>query len=185
MNFPTAFKKIIVILGLTLCYLPKDGNAQTKKNLGAIALKESETPIRPGEPGKTPFWNMYAHQFIYAPAFDYKTVDNASRYRYKIVSLNPAKQYTFESKIPYAALSPVWASVPVGYFNLEVTGLSDKGDSLSIAGKGKYYRAATFNGPYYEPVMAYDKSARLALDNFLKKDYVEYWLKHKEPDPHM
>ncbi len=157
--------------------------SSANKSFGEIALKESVVPIHPGEPGKTPFWNMHAHQFIYAPAFDYKMVDKATKYRYKIVSLNNASQYTFESKIPYAALSPVWASVPVGYFNLEVTGLSEKGDSLGVAGKGKYYRAATFNGPYYEPVMAYDKSARIALDNLLKKDYVEYWLKHKEPDP--
>jgi len=157
-------------------------NNHSTKKFGAIALKESVVPIHPGVPGKTPFWNMHVHQFIYAPAFNYKIIDKATRYLYKIVSTDGFSK-TFESNVPYAPLSPVWASVPVGYFNLVVTGLSDKGDTLGVAGSGKYYRAATFNGPYYEPVIAYDKSAATALDNLLKKDYVEYWFKHKEPDP--
>ena len=154
-----------------------------KREFGEIALKESTVPIRPGEPGKSPFWNRHARQFIYAPTFDYKAVNNATTYRFRILSAVDNTTLSFENKNPFAPLSAVWASVPVGYFDLEVTGLSANGDSLGLAGKGKYYRAAPFNGPYYEPVMAYDKSARLALDNLLKKDYVEYWFKHKIPDP--
>ena len=116
-------------------------NKHSTKKFGAIALKESVVPIHPGVPGKTPFWNIHAHQFIYAPAFNYKIIDKATRYLYKIVSTDGVSQ-TFESNVPYAPLSPVWASVPVGYFNLVVTGLSDKGDTLGVAGSGKYYRAA-------------------------------------------
>ncbi len=176
----------LITSGLFLysCSLAQVTNPSTaKREFGEIALKESVVPIHPGVPGKTPFWNMHSHQFIYAPAFDYKEVSNAKSYRYKIQSENATAPFTFESKISYAPLSPVWAAVPVGKFKLEVTGLSDKGDSLGLAGKGEYYRAAAFNGPYYPPVMDYDNSARIALDNLLKKDYVEYWLKNKIPDP--
>ncbi len=176
----------LITSGLFLysCSLAQVTNPSTaKREFGEIALKESVVPIHPGVPGKTPFWNMHSHQFIYAPAFDYKEVSNAKSYRYKIVSEHGTTPFSFESKVPYAALTPVWASVPVGYFKLEVTGLSGTGDSLGVAGKGEYYRAATFNGPYYKPVIPYDKSATTALDNLLKKDYVNYWLKYKEPDP--
>ena len=150
---------------------------------GERALEESAIPVRPGIPGKTPFWNEAAIRFIYAPAFDFKTIENATSYKYEIVSQVDGKTYTFESNAPYHALSPVWVSVPVGKFKLRVVGLSAKGDSLGVAGQGEYFRAAPFNGIYHEPVLPYDKSAELALDNLLNKEYVNYWRTHKAPDP--
>ncbi len=94
------------------------------KSFGEIALKESTVPIRPGEPGKVSFWNKHARQFIYAPAFDYKAVNNATTYRFRILSAVDNTTLSFENKNRFAPLSAVWASVPVGYFNLEVIGLS-------------------------------------------------------------
>ena len=32
------------------------------------AAEESLLPIRPGKPGKSPFWNGYAKRFIYVPS---------------------------------------------------------------------------------------------------------------------
>lgn len=153
------------------------------KSLGRIALEESLIPIRPGEPGKTPFWNEQARQFIHAPAFDYKIIPAATSYRYKIFCISDSSSHVFESNIPYDALSKVWASMPVGYFDLEVSGISVKNEFLGVSGKGHYYRAASFNGPYHDPVIPYDQSAMIALDNLLKKDYVEYWIKNKAPHP--
>ena len=46
----------------------------------AKAVAESLEPIRPGVPGKRPFWNEYSPQFKYAPSFDFKPVPGASRY---------------------------------------------------------------------------------------------------------
>ena len=152
-------------------------------NFGKISLQESTVPIRPGEPGKRPFWNAHAHQFIYAPAFDFKKIDNAVKYRYDVLSLVDSRTYSFEAKVPYASLSKVWALVPIGEFKLEVTGLSASGDKLAIAGTGSYYRAAPFNGVYHQAVMPYDSSAKLALDQLMDKDYVDYWLTNKAPDP--
>ena len=150
---------------------------------GADEWKRSAIPLRPGEPGKAPFWNAYAKRFIYAPAFDFKRVENAVKYRYEILSLKDSSTYRFESKVPYAPLSPVWASVPVGNFDLKVTGISARGESLGVAGEGRYFRAAPFDGPYHEPVMPYDKSGMLALEKVMHKPYVKYWLTHKAPDP--
>ena len=149
---------------------------------GADEWKRSAIPLRPGEPGKAPFWNAFAKRFIYAPAFDFKRVGNAVKYRFEIVSLKDSSTHRFESKVPWAPLSPVWASVPVGNFDLKVTGLSARGESLGVAGEGRYFRAAPFDGPYHEPVIPYDKSARLALDKVMEKPYVQSWLTNKAPD---
>ena len=145
-------------------------------------LENSAIPLHPGVPGKSPFWNVYAKRFIYAPAFNFKQIENAVKYRFDILSLKDSSTNTFESDVPYAPLSPVWVKVPVGNFDLKVMGISDKGEVLGVAGEGRYYRAATFNGPYLKPVMRYDKSAMLALDKIMYKDYVEYWLNYSKPD---
>ncbi len=152
-----------------------------KKTFGEISKEESTVPIRPGVPGQSPFWNEKAHQFIYAPAFDYKVFPDAGSYRYNISSADNS-HYNFASNVPYSPLSKVWASMPTGFFELNVAALNSDGDSLGLAGSGKYYKAAHFNGPYHKPVMPYDESAKIALDNLLRKDYVEYWLKNKVPN---
>src|SRR5699024_9738934 len=85
-----------------------------------------------------------------------------------------------------APLSPIWTALPVGRFKIKVIGISKKGDSLGLAGKGKYYHASWFdppdNGVYLEPVMPYDSSGMLALYKDMHKPYVSYWLKNKKPD---
>ncbi|MDO8541576.1 MAG: hypothetical protein Q7S40_14150 [Opitutaceae bacterium] len=150
---------------------------------GAAEWERSTVPVRPGEPGKAPFWNAFAKRFIFAPAFDYRRVENAVKYKYEIWSQKNGSNHSFESDVPYAPLSPVWASVPVGNFQLRVIGLSAEGKRLGVAGEGHYFRAAPFDGPYLEPLMRYDESALLALDKVMHKGYVEYWLKHQAPDP--
>lgn len=180
-----ALKIGVLLSGLTCFFITPAVQAQTgsKKTYGQIALQESVIPVRPGVPGKVPFWNAHAKRFIYAPAFDFKMVANASKYKYEITSEKGGKTYSFESKVPYDALSPVWASVPVGNVEIKVTGIDNKGETLGLAGERKFYRAAPFNGIYHTPVMPYDKSAMTALENLLNEDYVKYWLVNKKPDP--
>ncbi|MEA4937566.1 MAG: hypothetical protein VB102_13155 [Paludibacter sp.] len=154
----------------------------TLTKYGAIAKAESLIPLRPGIPGKSPFWNGSAHQFIYAPAFDYKPIAGAVNYLYKITCEDKTTHH-FSNKVPYAALSEAWKTMPTGFFELRVIAQDKSGDSIGLAGSGKYYKAAFFNGPYHQPVMPYDKSAEIALNNLLHKDYVEYWITNKVPDP--
>ncbi len=181
--FVKKFKMSLYLSGLIGLISSSGIYAQDITSYGKRALQESVMPVRPGKPGEIPFWNSSSHQFIYAPAFDYKIIDNAATYRFEIISLVDSGSHSFENKVPYAPLSDVWAAVPVGSFNLKVTGISAEGKSLGLAGQGKYYRAAYFNGIYHKPVMSYDKSAKLALDNLLNKDYVKYWFNNKKPDP--
>ncbi|MEX2336278.1 MAG: hypothetical protein WD555_03305 [Fulvivirga sp.] len=156
---------------------------EENKSYGERALEESAIPVRPGIPGERPFWNGYSKRFIYAPAFDFKEVENSELYKFELVALEDSTQYSFESKKPYDPLSPVWTDLPVGSYNLLVTGISEGGDILSVAGKREFYRAASFDGIYHETSAHYDSSARVALSSLLHKDYLEYWLEHKAPDP--
>lgn len=178
-NF-TLIAFIIAILTPSTTQKVKAESGLTK--YGTIAKAESLIPLRPGIPGKRDFWNGSAHQFIYTPAFDYQPVAGAAKYLYKIICEDKTT-HNFNNKVPYAALSEAWKTMPTGLFELQVIALNKSGDSIGLAGSGKYYKAAFFNGPYHQPVMPYDKSAEIALNNLLHKDYVEYWITHKEPDP--
>ena len=43
-------------------------------------------PVRPGESGKSPFWNGFSKRFMYAPAFEFGEVDDAKVYRFTVRS---------------------------------------------------------------------------------------------------
>ena len=75
--------------------------------LAAQALAETAVPVRPGEPGVTPFWNSGAVQFLYAPAFAFPAVAGAKSYRFTLRSKSGDEQ-SFTAPQPWAALSPVW-----------------------------------------------------------------------------
>lgn len=173
---------VLCALGLLAACAPA-GTVTVDRDYGEAEWERSAVPIRPGIPGERPFWNAYSARFIYAPAFDFPRIENAAEYRFQILSLRDSSIHRFESDVPWAAMSPVWTSVPVGTFDIRVVGVSSAGDSLGVAGEGRYYRAAPFSGPYHQPVIPYDSSARLALNVNLHKDFVEYWLTHRKPDP--
>lgn len=154
-----------------------------KTTLKKEAVVESLRPVHPGIPGEVPFWNSYAQRFIYAPAFDYKAIPGAKKYLYRISSEKDSKSFQFESEVPYSSLSSVWDQLPVGYFKIRVSGVSEEGRDLGSAGEGRYYHAAPFGGIYHSPKLAYDRSAEIALDNLMQKRYVIYWLTHHKPDP--
>jgi maltose/maltodextrin transport system substrate-binding protein len=179
-------KKLLVFPLLIICVYMVSCDSLPRKedvSLREIALKESTISIHPGKPGKSPFWNGYAKRFIYAPSFNYDKIENANHYLYEVVSDVNSKEYIFESSTPNASLSPIWTSIPVGFFNIKVKGITSNGGIIDLAGSGRYYRAAPFAGIYHEPVLPYNKSAELALEKLMKKDYVQYWITHQKPDP--
>ena len=166
---------LLLLIAVTVFALSCSTTSQPSGSLdvGKQALENSADPIRPGIPGERPFWNGHAWRFIWAPAFDFKTVEGASGYHFEVVSMDGGDSFTFESEVPHAPLSPVWTKMPVGNYKLTVSGVSDGGKKIAVAGTREFYRAATFNGIYHRPVLPYDSSAMLALKNVLNKDYVE------------
>ncbi len=147
-------------------------------------IQETLQPVHPGFPGEIPFWNSYAKRFIYAPAFDFKKIPGAEGYLFKVISEVNSETYRFYDDIPYASLAPIWNQIPIGFFKLEVVGLSGSEKEMGKAGEGRYYHAAPFAGIYNAPqLMDYDRSASIALEHLMQEDYVRYWFTHKKPDP--
>lgn len=157
---------------------------QQQGRFGAEALAATAKPIHPGVPGQTPFWNKYSWQFIWAPAFDFKDIAGAAKYRFEIAPEGGGAPLTFVADHPWSPLSPVWTKVPVGYFTVTVKGLDGSGKVVGEPITAKHYRAQWFNGPYnVPPVMDYSQSASVALDHLLSQKFVQYWFDHKAPDP--
>lgn len=160
-----------------------DQALEREENYGEVAREASAEPIHPGIPDSIPFWNEFSTRFIYAPAFDFDTIANASKYRFDLVSLCDSQRWHFNSNKPYDALSPVWADLPVGSYHLTVSGINEDGKTLKEVGNREFYRAAPFDGIYHKPVIPYDSSATLALTKLLNRDFVQYWKDNKQPDP--
>jgi maltose/maltodextrin transport system substrate-binding protein len=155
----------------------------TPQDLNRVAVEESLTPIRPGAADKQPFWNGQAKQFIFAPAFDFKSVAGAKSYRFTVKS-DDGRTRTFEAPEPWAPLSPVWTDVPVGTATLTVEALNKSGGGvISVAGTRQFHRAAVFNGPYGEPLVSYARSAAIALQTVVNEPFVQSWRTTGKPDP--
>ena len=66
-----------------------------------ISFEESMIPIRPGIPGKQPFWNRNSKRFIYAPAFDFKEIPGVKKYQFITTADSDSQSYSFESEKPW------------------------------------------------------------------------------------
>jgi len=150
--------------------------------LSRQAREEAKAPVRPGEPGRQPFWNVASRKFMYAPAFDFAAVGGAKSYRFTARSGADFQAYTFTAPTPWSDLGPIWRDLPVGMVELTVEAL-DGGKVLEEAGRRRFYRDSPFRGPYRAPVVDYRESARRLLDHTFQQPYVQYWLTHDTPDP--
>jgi len=145
--------------------------------------EDTSQPVRPGIPGERPFWNAYsAWGFMYAPAFDFKEVVGATKYRFTLAPRAGGPELSFSAKKPWAALSPVWNKVPVGPVKLTVEGM-DGGKVIGVAGTRDFYRKAAFEGKSPAAVRGYKESGELKLKHLYESSYVQYWLNHESPDP--
>ena len=148
------------------------------------AVDESLSPVRPGVPGKLPFWNRCSIRFIYAPAFDFPAVDATAIYRFTATSAADGNEYVFEATEPWRSLAPIWKELPVGYVFLTIEVLDiEKRTVISVAGTRRFYKAAPFAGPYNEHIMDYQKSARLVMQKITsEKSCITSWIDNGTPD---
>lgn len=117
------------------------------------AVKESLVSIRQGVPGKIPFWNGHARQFMYAPAFDFKPMQGAVVYRF--TALAYGQGWSFEAKEPVASLESIWKKLPDGKKEIQCVPIGAKrGDVLRIRGPSEY------------PVKLFEKTAGMLPPTF-------------------
>jgi hypothetical protein len=147
---------------------------------GAKPQPEMEV-IRPGQPGVRPFWNLNSGRFIHPPAFDFKLVEGAASYRFRVAAAD--KEHVFTSPNPWDPLSPVWPAIPQGYTELTVEGLDGQGKVVGVAGKRQFYRSPGFPGATPPPEVPYLEAGRLGLRALFIADHVQHWIKKGGPDP--
>jgi maltose/maltodextrin transport system substrate-binding protein len=145
------------------------------KRFHQLAAEESLIPVRPGQPGISPFWNGHAKRFINVPSFQFNTVRNAVKYRYKAVSDRNTRSYTFEAEDPWSLLTPVWKELPVGMVYLKVEGLDKDNEVIGTAGERMFHKAAAFKGPYNLPVRDYKSSVILNMESLLGQQHYIQW----------
>ncbi len=199
-------KKLLLIAMsglLCFCACRPSGNVCFTE-LNSRASEEYLQPIRPGYEGRNPFWNEFARKFIYAPAFDFKTVDGAKEYRFTLTQdttwayiwNNPRRdlpdfgesldenmlRWSFTAEKPTSSLAEIWNEIPVGYTRLKVEAIDNDGNTMETVGERLFLRDFPFEGPYPQPVRGYKDAALRALHYTHYMPSTQYWLDHSEPD---
>lgn len=150
------------------------------RKLNAKASKEYLKAVHPGGVDGHAYWNVYAKKFTYAPSFDFKEVDGASRYLYEISSA--LGEWSFVADTPNESLAKVWNSIPVGDVVLKVSALDAKGAVKELVGERKFFRDFPFQGPYNPAVRGYRQAAVMGMLYVHNMKAVKSWLKNSEPD---
>ncbi len=139
---------------------------------GAVGATEDTTvPVRPGSTAKgVPFWNGYATLFRYAPAFEFKAVPGAARYRFTLTAAGADAQkrvtpVSFLADSPEAPLSPVWKTLANGQWTVVCEGLDAKGGVAGKAGERKFVKTAPFGEAKFSPAARpYREAARMIYE---------------------
>lgn len=135
---------------------------------------ESLIPVRPGDPGKVPFWNYRAVQFLYPPAFDVAPVPEAKSYRFTVTNTAGAR-YTFDSDAPYRPLTPIWGKVQVGLHLLTIDALDSAGRRIRTLFTKKFHRAAEFENRPLRMEVTLEESLHQGLDRLVHSEDLSCW----------
>ena len=136
-------------------------------SLAAFAAGTREDVSVPARQGSTakgiPFWNGYATLFRYAPAFCFKAVPGAARYRFTLRD-EGGKEVSFEADSPEAALSPVWNGLANTLWTVVCDGVDVQGNVVGNAGERRFVKTAPFTGDYAKAKRPYREAARMIYE---------------------
>lgn len=140
-----------------------------------LNARDLAAEVRPGGVDGSPFWNVNSRQFLYAPRFDVRPVENACSYRYCVVDAK-GKRHVFRSEAAQSPLTPVWRDVAPGSAVLEVVGLDAEGNAVGRAWRREFHRAEPFAPGSYPPAArSYRECARRGLEWMFRYHPVVSW----------
>ncbi len=179
-----------IILLYILCFIPSlifGQNQSANEKYCEQSRLESLVAIRPGIPGKQPFWNEKAKIFKYVPSFDNNdttswVVPNPKYYRYKAFSFTDNQYYTFTAKTPYETLKPIWDKLPNGEVYLKVEAVSSNEKNFVLLGSRSFYKTAVFCPPYPEAKYSYKDALMKGLHFMYNQPHIQNWYKTGKPD---
>ncbi len=157
------------------------GTGTDWSTLNETARQEALTEIRPGEPGKMPFWNAHAKAFIHPPSFEFREILGAERYRFTVTELTDGKRHEFDAEKPWASLKSVWNEIRPGYVLVVVDAVDARDCPCGVSGTRYFYRAARFNGPYPSSNGDYAEAAHRCFESIYRLPYVQGWLAQNVP----
>ncbi len=143
-------------------------------------------PIRPGIPGKRPFWNEKAMMFKHAPSFQNENtswiIPRPKYYRYSAFSFADKKYYTFTGNTPYESLTPIWDQLPNGEVYLKVEAVSRDEKRQVLAGSRLFHKAAVFCPPYPAAKYSYEEAFLKGLRFMYNQRHIKNWYQTGKPD---
>ena len=144
---------------------------------GSVTTDDNNAPVRRGGVEGRPYWNAHSIMFMYPPAFEFKRIDGAVKYRFDVTD-DIHETLSFTSDSPEADLSPVWAKLRVGYATVVVTGIDAGGKDLGVVGRRTFWRKATFReGDYPKAKYGYAECAGMMFENLFNREDSQHLLK--------
>ena len=108
-----------------------------------------------------PAWNRKATLFLYPPAFDFKPVALAVRYRFRVTDDGGIVR-SFEAPSATSSLAPVWSALPSGFVSVLCQGVDAAGKACGTAGERRFWKSAAFSpGSYPRPSRSYRQALEL------------------------
>ena len=171
-----------VVVGAPSCG-NRDTIAQHNETLARLAAEEYLTPVHAGGgEAQRPFWNGFSKKFMYAPSFDFATVEGATEYLYTIKDGGDG-EWSFRADSPQESLSAVWNAIPEGSrVTLTVEGLDASGAVVGRAGERAFLRDYAFHPPYHAPVRSYRDAAVMGMLYVHTMPQIQHWKESALPD---
>jgi len=150
--------------------------------LAARVREELTHEIRPGGVDGQEFWNGNAQMFMYPPAFAFKKIKGAVRYRFRVMD-DQQYAHTFEADAPTVSLKPVWEFVPRGLTAVFCFGLGGDGQVCGLAGQRRFWKKAPFEpGVYPRAKRPYGEAQKILCEYILDMPEVVGMERNGRPD---
>ena len=151
-------------------------------DIAADVAADTARPVRQGGVNGQAYWNGKSVLFLYPPAFGFKPVDGAVKYRY-VLEDDARNIVRFEAATPNEALTPVWGRLSTGMYRLEVLGINARGRVAGLAGYRRFWKSAAFcPADCPKGVCGYAEASTKYFDWLFRTSYAQSYLKDGVPD---